>query len=277
MTSTLTIGDVVLTRVLYLDAPIDPALVGLSVEDVRSVTWGAPLWAEGDQVRAAACAWVVQSGGRTIVVDPSGNIDDILHDPETTNDHQRAFSDAFVAAGIDPASVDTVLLSHIESVGLTAVRAPESVSGWRPFFPNARVLMSDSAQSDFGPETTTEIVFAAFDALRADALVDTFLDGAEVAPGVWAEWTGAHNPGHTAFHIGGAGAPGATFVGHLAVTPLHLATGPCAAQHYEPDRAWEWLQSVAADGRWLIGPLWPSPGAVQRRGDRFVEWESARS
>lgn len=231
------VGDVVLTRVLYLDAAIDPEPTGLTAADVRRVPWAEPLWSEGDQVRAAACAWVIQSGGRTIVLDPAGNIDDILHDPETTLVHQQAFADAFTAAGIDPGGVDTVLLSHIESVGLTAVR---SGSGWRPFFPNSRVVMSDSALASFGRDDVTELVFDAFDALRLDGLIDTFADGAEIAPGVRAEWTGAHNPGHTAFHVGDADAPAVSFLGHLAVTPLHLATGPCVPQHPEPERAWEW-------------------------------------
>jgi hypothetical protein len=99
-------------------------------------------------------------------------------------------------------------------------------------------------------------------------LVDTFGDGDEPAPGVTAEWTGMHNVGHCAFHVGVV-ETGATFVGHLAVTPLHLATGPCPSQHYEPVEAWNWLQSLATHrDHILIGPLWPSPGAVRWRGDR---------
>lgn len=264
----ITVGDVRLTRVLYLDAAIDPAPVGLTAADVRSVSWAEPHWADGDQVRAAACVWVIEAGDRTIALDPAGNIDDIIHDPETTLVHQKAFADAFVSAGIDPAAVDTVLLSHIESVGLTAVR---SGRGWRPFFPNSRVVMSDAALATFIPEDEG-IVFEAFAALRDDGLIDTFADGADITPGVRAEWTGAHNPGHTAVHVGDPASPSVSFVGHLAVTPLHLATGPCVPQHPEPERAWEWLQSAAADGRWLVGPLWPSPGAIRKAGDDFVAW-----
>jgi glyoxylase-like metal-dependent hydrolase (beta-lactamase superfamily II) len=273
--TTIEVGDVVLTRVLYLDAAIDPEATGLTAQEVRSVPWAEPLWADGDQVRAAACAWVIESGGRTIVVDPAGNIDDILHDPGTTEAHQQAFAAAFVTAGIDPGSVDTVLLSHIESVGLAAVRATDGSGNWRPFFPNSRVLMSDTALASFGTLAETEMVAEAFGVLVADGLIDTFADGDLLAPGVRAEWTGAHNPGHTAFHVGDLDAPAVTFVGHLAVTPLHLATGPCRPQHAEPERAWEWLQSAAVDGRWLVGPLWPSPGAVRKVDNRFVEWRAA--
>lgn len=265
--TTLTAGDVVLTRVLYLDALIDPEPTGLTPSEVRAVPWAEPAWAQDGQVRAAACAWVVRSGGRNVVIDPAGNIDDILHDPATTADHQRAFTDAFAAAGIHVASVDTVLLSHIESVGLAAVRAGD---GWRPFFPNGRILVSEAALDHFAHEAATELVFAAYGTLRDAGLVGTFADGAEIAPGLHAEWTGAHNPGHVAFHVGDPHAPTATFVGHLAVTPLHLATGPCLPQHPDPQRAWECLTELRADGRWLVGPLWPSPGAGRWVADRFV-------
>ena len=270
MATVIEVGDVVLTRVLYLDASIDPAATGLTVEEVRSVEWGEPTWSDGDQVRAAACIWVIESGGRTVVVDPAGNVDEILHDPATAVDHQLAFAAAFVDAGIDPGAVDAVVLSHVESVGMAAVRDTEANAAWRPFFPKSRILMSEAARADFDRSNVTAIVFDALDTLTQAGLVETFADGAELLPGVHAEWTGAHNPGHAAFHVGDRQAPAVTFVGHLAVTPLHLATGPCLPQHPDPERAWEWLQAVAADGRWLIGPLWPTPGAGRLTGGAFV-------
>lgn len=276
MTTVIRVGDVALTRVLYLDAAIDPEPTGLTPDDVRSVSWGEPTWSDGDQVRAAACAWVIESDGRTVVVDPAGNIDDILHDPATTRDHQHAFANAFANAGIALDTVDTVLLSHVESVGITAVRDGAAPGGWRPFFPNARLLLSDTARAAFDRPSITDIVFEAFDALIAAEMVDTFADGAEVLPGVHAEWTGAHNPGHTAFHVGDPHAPEATFVGHLAVTPLHLVTGPCLPQHPDPDQAWQWLQRFSADERWLIGPLWPSPGAGRLTDAGFIGYPGGR-
>lgn len=258
--TTMQLGDLTLTRVLYLEAAIDPAPVGLTSDEVRSVSWAEPVWADGGQVRAANCAWVISGGGRHVVIDPAGNLDDILHAPATTATHQDAYRAAFESAGIPLESVDTVLLSHIESIGLVAVRSESG--GWQPFFPNARVLISDSARANHDERHPGGELGEAFDSLLAAGQVDTFADGDEVLPGVRAEWTGLHNPGHCAFHVGAA----ATFVGHLAVSPLHLATGPCADQHADPDGAWRWLQRTMADGRTLIGPLWPTPGAI-----RFVD------
>ncbi len=266
--TTIELDDVRLTRVLYLDAAIDPEPTGLTPAEVRSVGWAEPTWSDGDQVRAAACVWVIETGGRVIAIDPAGNVDEILHDPSTTAAHQDAFAAAFSAAGVPIERVDTVLLSHIESVGMTAVRDDESRGGWRRYFPNSRVLISDRARRLFDEEPGDPPVADAFAALIEAGVVDTFADGDEIVPGVLTEWTGAHNPGHCAFHIGTS--PSVTFVGHLAVTPLHLATGPCLPQHPEPQRAWEVLQSFAADGRILIGPLWPSPGAGRWTGTEFV-------
>ncbi len=260
--TTIKLGDVTLTRVLYLEAAIDPDAGGLTPDQVRSVAWGESTWAEDGSMRLASCAWVISAGGRNVVIDPSGNLDDIIHDPGSTGHHQKAYRAAFAAAGIPIESVDTLLLSHIESIGLAAVRDGDS---WRRFFPNARVLISDTARADFEERTPPGDVGAAFTALFDSDLIDTFRDGDEVVAGLRAEWTGMHNPGHCAFHVGSK----ATFVGHLAVSPLHFATGPCAPQHADPNGVWRWLQSTKADGRILIGPLWPSPGAMRYADGKF--------
>ena len=255
-TTVIDLGPIRLTRVLYLDATIDPEPTGLDPDAVRGVPWGEPGWASDGQVRAASCVWAISTGGHTAVVDPSGNIDEILHDPGSTHVHQDAYIAAFAAAGVPVESVDTVLLSHVESVGLTAVRDGD---GWRRFFPNARVLLSQASVDRLDDEPPAGEVGVAFTSLRRAGLIQAFADGDEVVDGVRAEWTGMHDPGHCAFHVGSD----ATFVGHLAVTPLHLATGPCPPQHADPDGAWRWLEDVKADGRILIGPLWPSPGALR--------------
>ncbi len=267
-TTKLTIGDLRLTRVLYVDTSIDASATGLRPDEFRGIAWGAPLWADGDKVRVAACAWVIEGHGRTIVVDPIGNADEILHEPAGAVAHQNAVSGAFRAAGIEPDAVDTVLLSHIESVGMIAVRDADAAAGWRPFFANGRISISAPARASFPEAPATELVRECFTALSERGLVDTFSDGDDIVPGVRAEWTGAHNPGHAVFHVGQPAA--LTFVGHLAVSPLHLATGPCKPQHPDPERAWALLRSYADDGRVLAGPLWPSPGAGRWRDGGFA-------
>lgn len=265
--TTITLGDITLTRVLYLEAAIDPDAGGLTPDEVRSVTWGEPTWTDDGNLRLASRAWVVSAGGRNVVIDPSGNLDDIIHDPGSTRHHQGAYRAAFAAAGIPVDGVDIVLLSHIESIGLTAVRDGDS---WTSFFPNARILISDTAKSYFAEQPLADDLRAASTALFDADMIDTFGDGDEIVPGLRAEWTGMHNPGHCAFHVGNE----ATFVGHLAISSLHFATGPCPPQHADPDGVWKWLQDTMADGRVLIGPLWPSPGALRYRDNAFEPVDS---
>ena len=46
----LEFGNVLLTRVLHVDASIDSAAVGLTPDEVRGVSWGSPIWADDGQV-----------------------------------------------------------------------------------------------------------------------------------------------------------------------------------------------------------------------------------
>jgi hypothetical protein len=212
-----------------------------------------------------------------VVIDPFGNADDIFHDVQYAGDHQRAIAAAFDRAGIPIDQVSAVVLSHIEGLGMSAIRRTDLVEtdvdepeGWVPFFPNATISVSDASFASFDPSAGDHWTSDVWRQLFADDLVDTYTSGVTLLPGMTTEFTGAHNPGHHVFHFGDASRPTATYVGHLAVSPLHLSTGVCAPQHLEPERAWELLHSFADDGRILLGPLWPSPGAGRWTGTEFV-------
>jgi hypothetical protein len=252
----LEIGGLRLRRVLYADVLVPPEIMGLTVAQIEAVPWRVPQWGEGPQVRASASAWVVDAGDRRLVFDPMQAADQVLHDRASEQDHQRTIAGLFAEAGVPRESVDTVVASHVEGIGMICERLDDG--SWAPFFPNARVLISEAARENFARNPGDDFTVAAWQQLFDDELVDTFADGAEIVPGIRAEVSKAHNPGHSVFHFGAG--PGATFLGHLAVSPLHLATGLCAQQHPDPERAWSLLHEYADDGRVLIGPLWPSPG-----------------
>ena len=157
---------------------------------------------------------------------------------------------------------------------MSAVRADKSADPsterWVPFFPNATMSVSEASAASFDPASGDHWSSDVWQQLFAEGLVGTYADGAALLPGMTAEWTGAHNPGHHVFQFGDPSAPGATYVGHLAVSPLHLSTGVCEPQHLEPERAWDLLRSFADDGRILLAPLWPSPAAGRWIDDEFV-------
>lgn len=263
--TTLTIDGITLTRVLYIDVMVPPEAAGLTVEDVQSVAWRSPEWGSDTEFGASASAWIIESAGRRIVLDPLQAADEVLHDPAAGSAHTDAFIQLMEREGFPVETIDTVLISHIETVGMMARR--DDAGEWVPLFPNARIVIPDASLVEFEREPRDFPSTAVWRQFIDAGLVDTIDADVEIVPGMRAELTGAHNPGHTVFHFGAG--PDATWVGHLAVSPLHLATGLCPQQHPEPERAWEILQGFRDDGRLLLGPLWPSPGCGHWRSGTF--------
>jgi hypothetical protein len=260
-------GPVTLTRVLYLDAVAPFEAVGLTAEEALAVPWCDERWATDEGIKVAAAAWVASSGDQHVAIDPFRNADDILHDPETADSHRAAIAAAFDGAGLPVDEVTQVLLSHIEGLGMIVVR---DGAGWRPFFPKARIVVGETAIADFEASTPDDHDWSSevWRWLLDSGQVEPFADGDHIADGVVVEHTGAHNPGHHVLHFGTG--PDVTFVGHLAVSPLHLSTGVCEPQHDDPSAAHDLLLGYARDERRLIGPLWPSPGAGRLVGTTFV-------
>ena len=110
------------------------------------------------------------------------------------------------------------------------------------------------------------LVHQAVGALLALDVIDPFEDGAAMPSGVLAEMRGGRGEGHTVFGV----APGVHFIGHLAVSPVHFATGECAQMHEAPGEAHEILIGLARTGETMIGPLFPAPGYGHWNGTRFV-------
>jgi len=274
--TTLTIDGLTLTRVLYADVMIAPEAAGLTAHDLMKVPWRAPLWADDTQLGASASAWVIETLApegiantaprRRIVLEPLQAADDVLHDPDAGTFHADAFAEVMARTGYPVESIDTVVISHLETIGMVARREPDG--SWQRFFPNARILIPRVSYELFcamPPDFPSTVPWQRF---IEQGWVDTFDDGDEIVSGMRVELTGAHNPGHCVFHFGTG--PIATWLGHLAINPLHLATGLCPLQHPEPERAWELLQGFRNDGRLLLGPLWPSPAIGRWDTDHFV-------
>jgi glyoxylase-like metal-dependent hydrolase (beta-lactamase superfamily II) len=265
------VGEVELTRVPYFDVALDAAVVGLTAEQIESVEWATPSWASTDgQVLIGQAVWVVESQGRVIVVDPCGAADAFLRSGPEAVGHQEAVLGAMRAAGYPPDRVDTVVLSHLDGIGMAAVVAPDG--DWQPAFPNARIVMM-SAELEFlaagGPAQGLD----ALNALIAQGVVDGVRDGYQLTDEVWLQLTGAHTPGHAVVRIQ-SGESRAIFLGHLALSPINVVMAHCAPADAEKERAADVLDALvadaAADDALIIGPLWPFPGAGHVAGDRVV-------
>lgn len=259
-----------LVRVPYVDVLVDAPVVGLDDHQVRAVEWAVPTWAENGQVRVGAAAWVIESGGRRIVVDPAQAADDILRTGPDAAAHQEGFAAALANAGFPRDSIDTVIASHIDGIGMIAWRDEDD--GWSPFFPNADVLISRREydaivhDGDYRPQGSDALV-----ALTGQGVVTTIDDHYSVTPEVTIRFTGGHSPGHQVVDVVSTDLD-ATLIGHLALSPLHCVIDDFAG-HTDPVVAARVVRELRDSGRLLVGPLWPAPGAA-RWGAREMRAET---
>lgn len=267
---TLPLDGATLTRVGYTDVAIPAEFVGLGANDLARAPWRAPLWTDGERVRIGAAVWFADVAGQRIAFDPFQAADSVLRaNREAEEHHQTAIARTLAEAGFPRESVTLLVMTHIDGAGMAAHRGADGT--WTPFFPNARIMMSDVELTNFtaaprGDDAQSE----AWHALIELGIVDTYADQEQIVPGISADVRGAHGPGHALLHFGSSDAPTATFLGHLAVSPLHLLSGECATLQEDPPAAWALLQRTSADARLLIGPLWPTPGFGRWARSAFV-------
>jgi glyoxylase-like metal-dependent hydrolase (beta-lactamase superfamily II) len=265
------IGDIELRRVSYFDIPLDAGAVGLTDDDVREVAWAAPVWANDDaQVIVGQAIWVAESRGRVIVLDPCGAADDFLRTGEAAELHQTRVREVMRDAGVPVERVDVVVLSHLDGIGMAAAVTPDG--GWEPMFPNARIVMTQ-AELDWLSNARDVSGLDALRALVAQGAVDGVPARYDVTDEVQLEQSAGHTPGHALVWLRSDGDE-AVSVGHLAVSPLHVAVGRSPALHHEPHHAQRCLHDVITHaqefGTTVFGPLWPAPGAARVDGDRVL-------
>jgi glyoxylase-like metal-dependent hydrolase (beta-lactamase superfamily II) len=190
------IGDIVVTAISdgYLDGTVD-VMRNVDHDKARQILKEAFRPAR----RTSVNTFLIHSGGRTAIVDTgSGN-----YLQPTAGFVQRNLA----SAGVDPKSIDTVLLTHMHpdhSAGLT------DMSNGRLLFPNAELVMHENEQAywfDDGEmskvdERARQLYFQAgreqVEPYRKR--IRLFREG-EVFPGVTAVPSYGHTPGHTAYLI----------------------------------------------------------------------------
>src|SRR5262245_28157800 len=139
---TLPLDGATLTRVGYTDVAIPGEFIGLGPNDLARAPWREPLWTDGERVRIGAAAWFADVGSQRIAFDPFQAADGVLRaDREAEEHHQAAIARTLAEAGFARESVTLLVMTHIEGVGMVAERNADG--RWVPFFPNARVLISD--------------------------------------------------------------------------------------------------------------------------------------
>jgi glyoxylase-like metal-dependent hydrolase (beta-lactamase superfamily II) len=174
-------------------AELEPVLTanGLTLDSVPS--WFDPLY--------------IEVGGHRVIVD-TGN------GPE----RDGQIMNNLAAAGINPADIDTVIITHAHGDHIGG----NTTTGGVPAFPNARYVIQ---RQEWDYWTSDELLNRAPERapfLRKNLLhIEnrfTFVDGdVEIVPGIQAVFTPGHAPGHMALLVGGV----LLHVGDALHQPLH--------------------------------------------------------
>ena len=224
------IGDARITAVVEQSLSMGGLIPKAKPDALSEIPWLTPHYvdAAGQMLGLVQC-FVIQLGGKTIVVDTCvGDEKDLPSDPAW---HKKTFGllGKFRDAGFDPAQVDVVLCTHLhlDHVGINT----HLVDGkWVPTFPNARYLFARDEYEYWAAEAKAEPVDPAtferpFDRYRAGfqatqrlvhqqsvepiiaaGLADLVDAPFEVCPGVTLVPTHGHTPGHVSVEVASHGA-----------------------------------------------------------------------
>jgi glyoxylase-like metal-dependent hydrolase (beta-lactamase superfamily II) len=220
------VGDVRITSVVEIEAPIPPELVlpRATATAVLSHPWLAPDFATDDGlINLRIQLLVVESQGRRIAIDTC-----LGNDKPRTNEFfhllQTPFLESLTAAGFAPESFDTVICTHlhVDHVGWNT----RFVDGtWVPTFPNARYLIGrvESEHWDaYGIHEDGDVYGDSVRPILEAGLADLIEFGHRVTDEVVLEPTPGHSPGHQSVHITSAGSE-ALITGDVMHHPLQCA------------------------------------------------------
>lgn len=250
------------------EKPHDPAFIAnASVDDVKAAMVKAGLPAEFVSIPFTVV--VVKNGGKTILCD-SGTGGQVSPTAGKMMTNMKA-------AGIDPAKIDTILISHMH---------PDHIFGLmekgtnNQVFPNAEILVSDveykfwtdPAVIDRLPEARKGL------ARRIQATFPNWKNvrqvsgEPEVAPGIRFVNAPGHTPGHRAFHLS-SGNSQLMISNDTAYVPALVAANPGWHGAYDQDAPLaetsrrKLMDRVVADNIMICGYHFPFPGAAMLRKD----------
>jgi len=244
------------------EKPHDPAFItNASVEDVKAAMVKAGLPA--DFVSIPFTVAVVKNGGKTILCD-SGTGAQVQPTAGKLMANMKT-------AGIDPAKIDTILVSHCHPDHIFGLMEKDTN---KPVFPNAEIVISDVEYKFWTDPGVIERLPEGRKGLarRIQATFPTWknmrqVEGeAEVAPGIRFVAAPGHTPGHRAFHLS-SGTSQLMISNDTAYVPALVVANPGWRGAYDQDAATaeasrrKLLDRVVADKLMICGYHFPFPGA----------------
>jgi glyoxylase-like metal-dependent hydrolase (beta-lactamase superfamily II) len=186
------------------------------------------------------------------------------------------------AAGIDPKSIDTVIISHMHQDHIFGLRTADNGLA----FPNAELLvpalewaywMNDDAMNKL-PDGYTKSVYPGIRKIFAgiENNVTQYEWGKEIAPGVTAIATPGHTPGHTSFVVA-SGSAKVLVQSDVTNIPQLFLRHPTWAVMYDidPVKAAETRKKfydIASAEKFIVQGYhfpFPSAGYVERDGNDY--------
>src|SRR6201994_493757 len=271
------IGDIIVTAISdgYLDGNLE-VMRNVDLDRASTILRDAFRPAR----RTSVNTFLIHSKGRLAIID-TGSGDYLL---PTAGMVQRNLA----AAGIDPKSIDTVLLTHMHpdhSAGLT------DMSNGQLLFPNAELVMHeneprhwfDDGEMSKSDERGKKLYFQAGREQVAPYKDRTrlFRQG-EVFPGVTAVPSVGHTPGHTAFLVA-SGNDQLMIWGDTVHVPEAQTAIPAAGMAFDTDLAAaaasrkRMFDRVATDGLLIAGMHlhFPAFSRLARRGNAYALYPEA--
>lgn len=267
------IGKVKVTRVVEMEVTGGSRFIlpDATREAVRGYRWLYPHFMDdaGNLVMSIH-ALVLDTGERRIVVDTCIGNDKQRAIPNWSN-LQTSFLADLETAGYPPASIDTVLCTHlhVDHVGWNTTLVDGE---WVPTFPEARYLVAETEWRYWRDvESSQDVLEDSVRPVMDAGLVDFVAESHRLCDEVWLEPTPGHTPGHVSVRIASEGAD-ALITGDCIHHPCQMTrTDWCSSADYDQAqgrRTRESLLERCADSDvLLIGTHFATPtaGHVRRR------------
>ncbi|HEV7721361.1 MAG TPA: MBL fold metallo-hydrolase [Iamia sp.] len=280
MTQRWTVGAATITRVVEAETPgIPPEFFfpGFTAAEAQQIPWLVPDFAAPDGTIAFAVqAFVVEIGGRTVVVDPCVGNGKRLQLP-FWNDQDWPFWERFTGAGFAAETVDLVVHTHLHAdhIGWDTRREGDT---WVPTFTNARHLYTEADLAHRRASDVPGVEEAHAESIApifAAGLADIVAEDADLGGGLRLEPSGGHTPGHVSLWIESEGEV-ALVSGDFLHHPLQCAV-PDTAEIGDADveearvTRHRMLATAVTTGALFVGTHFPTApaGHVRPDGDVF--------